>query len=96
MVDSLLKASPLRAGERDPQLSAWKVLSANFAVTEFCEVRCCAQSMQKDFLPSWISGRILQGRGRKEVMGVRRHPLWCMPDQPITGRGMKEIVTAWS
>ena len=71
--------------------SAWKVNSANFAITEFCEVRCCAQSMQKDCPPSWIAGRILQGRGRNEVMGVRRHPLWCMPDQPITGRGMKEI-----
>src|SRR5215208_7394944 len=52
--------------------------------------------MQKDCPPSWISGRILQGRGQNEVMSVRRHPLWCMPDQPITGRGMKEIVTARS
>src|SRR5215213_292297 len=70
--------------------------NANFVKTEFCEVRCCAQSMQKDCPPSWIAGRILQGRGPNEVMGVRRHPLWCMPDQPITGRGIKEIVTARS
>jgi hypothetical protein len=39
MLDSLLKASPLRALERSPQPSAWKVNSANFACTEFSEGR---------------------------------------------------------
>src|SRR5919112_803655 len=38
MLDSLLKASPLRARERGPQPSAWKGNSANFALTEFSEV----------------------------------------------------------
>ena len=32
-------------------------------------------------------GRIAQGRGRNEVIDVGRPPLWCMPDQPISGRG---------
>src|SRR5829696_5884449 len=45
--------------------SAWKGNSANFALTEFYEVRSCAQSMEKDCPPSWISGRTLQGRGRQ-------------------------------
>src|SRR5215208_3112378 len=39
MLDSLLKASPLRARERGPQPSAWKGNSANFALTEFSEVQ---------------------------------------------------------
>jgi hypothetical protein len=37
MLDFLLKASPLRARERGPQPSAWKVLSANFAFWGFSE-----------------------------------------------------------
>ena len=32
-------------------------------------------------------GRIAQGRGRNEVIDVGRPPMWCMPDQPISGRG---------
>src|SRR5215213_1834738 len=40
MLDFLLKASPLRARERGPQPSAWKVNSANyFALSEFSEVQ---------------------------------------------------------
>src|SRR5829696_1480275 len=40
MLDFLLKASPLQARESSPQPSAWKVNSANFAITEFSEVAC--------------------------------------------------------
>ena len=40
MLAFLLEASPLLARERGPQPSAWKVLSTNFAFSEFYEVRC--------------------------------------------------------
>ena len=36
-------------------------------------------------------GRIAQGRGRNEVIDVGRPPMWCMPDQPISGRGRRKV-----
>jgi hypothetical protein len=37
-------------------------------------------------------GHLPHGRGRNEVIVVGRPPMWCMPDQTILRRGIKEIV----
>src|SRR5215216_1731375 len=61
------RSSLVEAPPTDFPDSLWKGNSAklNLRFTECYEVRCCAQSMEKDCPPSWISGCMLQGRGRQ-------------------------------
>src|SRR5215208_1491506 len=76
MLDSLLKASPLRARERGPQPSAWKGNSANFALTEFSEAQrsvCRKDIHDRAYLSICVTSSIGAGLCRvpgREFSGV--------------------------
>src|SRR5829696_1895874 len=86
-----------RSPEADQRLPRMGSYSPNLVEGKFYEVRCCAQNMEKDCPPSWISGRMLQGRGRQisNSCGPTPDVVHARPADHREG-GRLEIVTARS